>query len=193
MNAKPTNPAPLRRALRRSHGKIVVLGAFAAFWNLLAWTAVPTVMDALKAEGTPLRFVAAAFPLIGIGLAVAFGVALARHLRAPKLAVALTLPGGPGGKAVLDWRLEDPSGVRSLAFLLEGVGRTSTHKEYTALSLPVAQHGGPVPASGSESFGFPPDPGNVVRWRIAATGESGNARRPWRAEFRLPDAAAPRG
>ena len=181
---------PGQRVLRRLHTEVISLGLFAFFWNALAWSIAPLMLRNLWADRDPLLFVAAGFPLIGVGVAVGFGVALWRDLRAPKLSMAL-LSTGDSRRPALDWRLEDPSAVRSLAIRLEGLGNGYKGRTYTAVSVPVGKHAAPVPESWRESVSFPPNPGNVVKWRIVATGESGEGRRAFRVAFGVPEDVGP--
>ena len=182
---------PRQWVLHRSRTEVVGLGVFAVFWNALAWSIAPLVLRNLWPDRDPLLFVAAAFLLIGIGLAVGFVVVLRRDLRTPRLTMTLSLP-DPAAKPQLDWQLDDPAAVRSLDIRLEGVRSTSNNRRYTAVSLPVAKHDAPVPESWRETFSFPPDPGTAEHWRLAVSLRLPFSRSPLRLKFPLPDAATPR-
>lgn len=196
LRALPRRPGPAigqprQLVLRRSHADVVMLALFAIMWNGISFSLASLMLPDLLDDFDPMFLVAAVFPLIGIGLLVALAVALWRNFRAPKLSMILTLPGDAAGKPRLDWRLDDPSAVRSLAIRLEGIARGHKGKETAAVSLPVAKHDAPLPESWSETFAFPPDPGNVEKWRLAATLRLPSSRRPLRLSYPLPDDASP--
>ena len=177
--------------LRPSHANTFFLGIFAAFWNLLAWSGA-LVFAADPGPRDPLMLLVWTFPLIGLGVAAAFAVSLWRDRQAPALAMTLSLPDGV--TPVLDWRLEEPSGVRSLSILLEGfVPGSKYQRTVVVVSIPVCKHAAPVPGSWSERFRFPYDDCGAEKWRLAVRLETAGERRPFRLEYGIPEEAVPEG
>ena len=176
--------------LRPSHANTFFLGLFAAFWNLLAWSGALVFM-ADPGPWDPLMLIVWTFPLIGLGVAAAFAVSLWRDRQAPKLVLTLSRPDGV--TPVLDWRLEEPAGVRSLSILLEGfVAGSKYQRTVVVVSIPVCKHAAPVPGSWSERFRFPYDYCGAEKWRLAVRMDGGGGGRgSFRLEYGVPEAAVP--
>ena len=177
-----------RWPLRRSRGNTLSFGAFALFWNLLAW---PTAIVFMSAPGPhdPMMRLVWAFPLIGAAVAAAFAVALRRDLHAPKLAMTLSRSGGT--TPTLDWSLDAPSAFHSLSIQLEGLAPAG-RKQCLVVSIPVCKHAAPVPGTRRETVHIPPPFGEDERWRLAATLEPASSPgRPIRLEYPIPDEALP--
>ncbi|MBP5786943.1 MAG: DUF3592 domain-containing protein, partial [Kiritimatiellae bacterium] len=127
--------------LRRSYTNTIFLGVFAGFWNLLAWSMALVFMGD-PGPRDPMMLMVWMFPLIGLGLAAAFAASLRRDLRAPKLAMTLSLP--DGATPTLDWRLDDPSALRSLSIQLEGTGTGPKYNRTPVVfSLLLCKHSAP--------------------------------------------------
>jgi beta-glucosidase-like glycosyl hydrolase len=171
--------------LRRSCTNTIFLGVFAGFWNLLAWSMALVFMGE-PGPRDPMMLLVWTFPLIGLGVAAAFAVSLRRDLRAPKLAMTLTLP--DGATPTLDWRLDDPFSVRSLSIQLEGLA-SAGRGESVDVSLPVCKHAAPLSGTGRETFHFLP--ADAPKWRLAATLETRTASRPFRLEYPIPETFLP--
>ena len=185
LGAKPA-AQPGQWTLRRSCTNTLFLGAFAGFWNLLAWSMALVFMGE-PGPRDPMMLFFWVFPLIGLGVAAAFAVSLRRDLRAPKLAMTLSLP--DGATPTLDWRLDDPSDLRSLSIRLEGLAPGYEGRDHVVFSILVRKHPAPVPESWRETFSFPPD--DAEKWRLSATLENPTSRRPLLLHYPLPDDALP--
>ena len=171
--------------LRRSRGTVLFLGAFAGFWNLLAWSAALVFMGEPGPRDPMMMFIWS-FPLIGLAMAASFAAALRRDLQAPKLTMTLSLPDGV--TPTLDWRLDDPFSVRSLSIQLEGLA-SAGRGESVDVSLPVCKHAAPLSGTGRETFHFLP--ADAPKWRLAATLETRTASRPFRLEYPIPETFLP--
>ncbi|MBR6022149.1 MAG: DUF3592 domain-containing protein [Kiritimatiellae bacterium] len=189
LRAKPA-AQPGQWTLRRSCANTISLGAFALFWNLLSWS-ITLVFMGEPGPRDPMILLVWMFPLIGLGLAAAFAVSLRRDLHAPKLAMTLSLPDGT--TPTLDWRLDDPSAIRSLSIQLEGTTAGSKHSgPDVVISIPVCKHPSPVPETWRETFHFPPDPSDAQKWRLAATlRTAASPRRPILLHYPLPPSSLP--
>lgn len=176
--------------LRRSRENVLFLGAFAGFWNLLAWSMALVFMGE-PGPRDPMMLLVWSFPLIGLGLAISFAAALWRDLQAPKLAMTLSLP--DGATPTLDWRLDASAAVRTLDIQLEGIAPGPQYnRTVVVISLPVSKHRAPVPETWRETLHFPPvPPADVQKWRLAVTLHPAASPRPVRLHYPLPDPVYP--
>ena len=188
LRAKRTDQ-PGQWTLRRSCANTIFLGAMAGFWNLLAWSMALVFMGE-PGPRDPMMLMVWMFPLIGLGLAAAFAASLRRDLRAPKLAMTLSLP--DGATPTLDWHLDDPSPIRFLSIHLEGTVPGNKGNPVVVISILIRKHPAPVPEAWRETFHFPTDPSDAQNWRLAATLQTTSSpRRPVLLHYPIPPACTP--
>ena len=159
-----SNCAPLsfeRRILKRSHADVVVIGLFAAVWNVISWSFVLVFVGEEQVRRfDPRLLVLAIFPLAGIFLIGVFIVGIVRALRAPRLVLSLSCAmWKQGSPAQVNWTLENPEEIESLEIVLERTRMKGSGKHRrlkTVSSQSCSRHAqSMVPVAGSFGFTVP--------------------------------------
>lgn len=176
--------------LRCSYGDVAGLGFFAVFWNLVIWS----LLGGLYAGGVfekfePVFLVLALFPIIGIGLVVAFFRKLSFERKAPKLTMSLSCAmWTPGAGAQIDWRLERAEEVESLEIVLEGwrwTGGKHRYKTVVSATSCCRYDGQVIPPDWR--FGFSvPERMDDVKWTFVVKMNVRNSQHPYTHAYALP-------